>query len=149
MTQPDTPGHQFVAAVLGGTEGGHPTSAATGERSWWREFWTAIAGRAGAVGDSARSQPTDEKNAGTQRGELAVEEQLDPVAPTTLDECATDPRQSGASDTGGGEQSGKPTSGTTSSSDTPPATPGSVVQPRRVARALRSRRSTRSARRYG
>jgi hypothetical protein len=60
-------------------------------------------------------------NAGTQPDELVVEERLDPVAPTTPDERA---------------------------SDTPPATPGSAVQPRRVARALRSRRSTRSARRH-
>jgi translation initiation factor IF-3 len=56
VTQPDTPGRRFVSALLGGLEGGHTTSAAAEKRGWWREFWNAMAGQAGAVGDSARSQ---------------------------------------------------------------------------------------------
>jgi hypothetical protein len=58
MSQSETPGSRFVAVLLG-TNADEGTSQRFSQRpGWWREFWTALAGRAGAVNDSARSKPS-------------------------------------------------------------------------------------------
>ena len=53
MTQARSPAYQFASALLFGADAMVPPAVPVRERGWWRNFLTALAGRAGMVGDAA------------------------------------------------------------------------------------------------
>lgn len=53
MTQARSPAYQFASALLFGADAMVPPAVPARERGWWRNFLTALAGRAGMVGDAA------------------------------------------------------------------------------------------------
>jgi DNA-binding transcriptional MerR regulator len=52
-----SPSYKFFRTILFGSSGAHPTAQPVYEDGWWRQFLTALAGRAGSTGDAARSRP--------------------------------------------------------------------------------------------
>jgi hypothetical protein len=87
-------GRQYLAAILGlDPEPYHPEAP---DVSWWRAFWTALAGQAGAASDSARRAPQMSAEANPPNPPAAPdaagsEESAERKPPATADDSATRP----------------------------------------------------------